>query len=734
MRVEQILHTIKAVFLCLFVSQIQATPSQDLSTSFSTPEEIRSYYEQSDYSKFVHITNSTIEQSDLEKGFLLLGEANYKVNNPLIVDASTPVLFIHGVDRMRSILTPLNKGKPLIKVRDSRYINISNIRFNGFNQYSGINLLTEGDSSVVVDVSDSFIEKGAFIFNAPGTYQLQGNYFTGRGKVSSQIVLNNDLADLFVYGGNITNSGMDKSFNVTGNSHINIQSGRFRIFATGVQRTRGVADFRIDSQTTVDKPHQIINVRSEGNNGKKIGGSAFIYVPPSEKKIDIDIINSAGSWKLSGVHKSTFAYYNAAGTLRLIGNTSASGVGQFVNSNIGSGFKILAVVNTLSENPKVKSDNQRFYVNNIYAGKIIVGRFKLPPFFKVDEYAGETAGLFPINLNIDIPKALKKPKILKPFPEMTNVKKYGVKGDGVTDDTVAIQHVFNNKHSIYFPAGHYLINESIKFNVDNKYDHGAGGFIAGEGSEKVIIERVEGGAVFGTQGMAYATMQGLTFKSKRYFVHNDSVFPAAVNFEFTKGTGHATQSNSIYDVKIENANIGIGIGNKSQQQCSENLFVGLAIENVNMAISIGSYNALANVFVNLTVFDANNVIGHGEGYSGGTWSIVGGYFSGIKLNVFKFLNSSDGVYFFDDIKVSDSPLFTTNDTGASFNIFFNKSELKKAGFYIKSAGGVFLNDSVLSEFKIHGHGVISDNYIINNSNSDIVNELNVNHGSYFLGK
>lgn len=43
-------------------------------------------------------------------------------------------------------------------------------------------------------------------------------------------------------------------------------------------------------------------------------------------------------------------------------------------------------------------------------------------------------------------------------PQYINVKKFGAKGDGVTDDTAAIQAAINAKKKLYFPAGTYMIN------------------------------------------------------------------------------------------------------------------------------------------------------------------------------------------------------------------------------------------------------------------------------------
>ena len=61
-----------------------------------------------------------------------------------------------------------------------------------------------------------------------------------------------------------------------------------------------------------------------------------------------------------------------------------------------------------------------------------------------------------------------------------NVKDYGCKGDGITDDSNAIQSAINNNSgkTIYFPKGIYLVNKGIKL-----IDHTS---ILGDGFESVI--------------------------------------------------------------------------------------------------------------------------------------------------------------------------------------------------------------------------------------------------------
>ena len=45
---------------------------------------------------------------------------------------------------------------------------------------------------------------------------------------------------------------------------------------------------------------------------------------------------------------------------------------------------------------------------------------------------------------------------------MKNVKDYGAKGDGVTDDTAALQSALNTGEPIYIPAGTYIISDSLR--------------------------------------------------------------------------------------------------------------------------------------------------------------------------------------------------------------------------------------------------------------------------------
>jgi hypothetical protein len=55
---------------------------------------------------------------------------------------------------------------------------------------------------------------------------------------------------------------------------------------------------------------------------------------------------------------------------------------------------------------------------------------------------------------------------LPPTTEWVNVHTLGVKGDGVTDDTAAIQKAINTHRVLYFPSGHYIVKDTLNLKPD----------------------------------------------------------------------------------------------------------------------------------------------------------------------------------------------------------------------------------------------------------------------------
>jgi hypothetical protein len=95
---------------------------------------------------------------------------------------------------------------------------------------------------------------------------------------------------------------------------------------------------------------------------------------------------------------------------------------------------------------------------------------------------------------IQSPEAPKPDQLTLTGEQAYNVKKFGAKGDGTTDDTNAIQKALNavskEKGTVYFPNGTYLINAAQKLTIHDNTK------VIGDGSSTII--KANNQAEFGT--------------------------------------------------------------------------------------------------------------------------------------------------------------------------------------------------------------------------------------------
>lgn len=68
---------------------------------------------------------------------------------------------------------------------------------------------------------------------------------------------------------------------------------------------------------------------------------------------------------------------------------------------------------------------------------------------------------------------------------MKNVKDYGAKGDGITDDTAALQSALNTGEPVYIPAGTYIISDSLRAIKNNViYGDSEASYIVSKSTDK----------------------------------------------------------------------------------------------------------------------------------------------------------------------------------------------------------------------------------------------------------
>jgi len=120
-----------------------------------------------------------------------------------------------------------------------------------------------------------------------------------------------------------------------------------------------------------------------------------------------------------------------------------------------------------------------------------------------------------------------------------NVKDYGAKGDGATDDSAAIQAVLDLKGHVYIPSGTYVINTTLRIKSNT--------MLYGDGIEATILK--EGGA-----GTTLSTMFTSILVNQAYFDNdaagNDSMHVENIAF-------HGQRSTPIADGSVT-TNKGIG--------------------------------------------------------------------------------------------------------------------------------------------------------------------------------
>lgn len=130
------------------------------------------------------------------------------------------------------------------------------------------------------------------------------------------------------------------------------------------------------------------------------------------------------------------------------------------------------------------------------------------------------------------------------FADVVSVKDFGAKGDGVTDDTAAIQAALNagGGRTVWFPSGTYLVSETLQIPHDNCTIQGYGASLTL--SEYDSAEGTSGVIGLKAVGVSGISIFGIDFKK----------FCVGIRILLSeKGSDYpATESNCISNIRVQN--------------------------------------------------------------------------------------------------------------------------------------------------------------------------------------
>ena len=634
---------------------------------------------------------------------IYLQRGDYILDNPIVIDRTTP-LYIHGIDRMQTRLVAFDTTQPLFVVKNAPLINLAGIRLQPTvrmaSRLHSTALTMANTQPAIVEIQDCFVDHTTLEFNGPGTYRVQASALTPGGKVRRAVLVDHPDADVLIWGGDITN-GTDPLV-VDEHAHVWQKRGHVRIYSTTVEGALGPADVRIETGSALG-PHVIANVRSEGANGAldKTGApSRLLYVPATTERVDVVLQNDGGAWQTgpsSDVRNCKLAWYNGAGTLWMLGNRSEYCAKNIVEGNAPQA-KIVSIGNQIAT-PQPFSGS----FGTIISGVDQFNHFNYTGGSQANPWTRwipdgsmprrlSTYPSVPIPPSQVVPPALTRPVMTAALPGMINVKAapYLAKGNGVADDTMAIQAALDANcgvapKAIYFPAGTYRVRDTLYLS------HHAGGtcrksigggWIAGAGSSSTILAMESGvkKGVFATDGLAYATVQGIAFKTWAW-KNGDPQHP---NVDLEMYPGYmATQQNNFYDTVFDGGFIGFanGVKQPSAGQCSSNAVFGGTFKNASFGLVSGHYNAIANGAYDSQFVDNDYAMGawtEDEVHMppGGTFLGYRSTSRGSRIADFLFRGSATGSTWFFYEWDSDAPAyFRTGPNAAAHPLMLERAKL-----------------------------------------------------------
>jgi hypothetical protein len=256
--------------------------------------------------------------------------------------------------------------------------------------------------------------------------------------------------------------------------------------------------------------------------------------------------------------------------------------------------------------------------------------------------------------------AMGDEEFVGPFPSWANLKtNYGAVGDGVTDDTVAIQKALAalgpNNPTLYFPAGTYRITQTLIL-AGQQYVNVIGQDPA---TTTILWGGSSGGTMLYVNGVTFSRFDRLTFNGQG----NAGV---AVDQSKADGTSNYFDTGNEYaDDVFENAGIGLRCGNLGYGCAETSMLRDQFINNTVAGVAMKNFNAL-DMWIWYSLFQ-NNAVGATNAQGAGNFHVYNSIFQRSTVADIQYGNT--GVFNFrNNYSIGSNAFVQAGGTGSPDNV------------------------------------------------------------------
>ena len=306
--------------------------------------------------------------------------------------------------------------------------------------------------------------------------------------------------------------------------------------------------------------------------------------------------------------------------------------------------------------------------------------------------------------------------------DTVSVKDFGAVGDGVADDTAAIQAALNASKNVYFPDGVYLVSSWTTFSITTaKTKLFGSGAIKGDGTTSFL------------KVLATTEISGLTIRDFTNAVINESTDSGTVDnlfihdctfrdnnrhIDIERPLTNARIVNNFFKNTLEGYAINIGRNVYSEQDTWQNIVIDG--NNFNDVNSSGSNNAAAVLIYGRNAVVSNNTIVDVQSSgTGEAWAIYTKMrYASVSNNTIREVQSTSGPVYAINIK-GDLRGGTSAPQGYSCSVVGNtviNSTTDGTGIRSQNDDVIISNNTVEGfDIAINGNTTGYDNNVVSNN-------------------